>query len=52
VLLVAGCGDAADAKRAEGRRLFALLREELPPSKAARLAATISGAPRKALYEG
>ncbi len=52
VLLVAGCGDDADAKLAEGRRLFALLREELPPSKAARLAATISGAPRKALYEG
>ncbi len=52
VLLVAGCGDDAEVKLAEGRRLFALLREELPPSRAARLAASISGAPRKALYEG
>ena len=51
VLLVAGAGDAdADAKLAEGRRVFALLREELPPAKAAKLAAAISGAPRKALY--
>ncbi|KGI77065.1 16S rRNA (cytidine(1402)-2'-O)-methyltransferase [Oleiagrimonas soli] len=50
VLLVAGCADAAEAQLAEGRRLFALLREELPPSKAARLASSISGAPRKALY--
>jgi 16S rRNA (cytidine1402-2'-O)-methyltransferase len=30
--------------------VFALLREELPPAKAAKLAAAISGAPRKALY--
>ncbi|GAB3025771.1 16S rRNA (cytidine(1402)-2'-O)-methyltransferase [Oleiagrimonas citrea] len=50
VLLVAGCADAAEAQLAEGRRLFALLREELPPSKAAKLAASISGASRKALY--
>ncbi len=33
-----------------GRRAFALLREHLPPSQAARLAAEISGAPRKRLY--
>lgn len=53
VVLVAGAsGEAADAQLAEGRRVFALLREELPPSKAAKLAAAISGAPRKALYEG
>lgn len=52
VILVAGCGEEADAKLAEGQRIFAILREELPPSKAARLAAAISGAPRKALYEG
>ncbi len=51
VLLVAGCADAAQAQLAEGRRLFALLSAELPPSRAAKLAATISGAPRKALYE-
>jgi 16S rRNA (cytidine1402-2'-O)-methyltransferase len=50
VLLVAGRGEEADAKLAEGRRVFAILREELPPAKAAKLAAAISGAPRKALY--
>ncbi len=51
VLLVAGRGEEADAKLAEGRRIFAILREELPPAKAAKMAAAISGAPRKALYE-
>lgn len=50
VVLVAGRGDDADAKLAEGRRVFAILREELPPAKAAKLAAAISGAPRKQLY--
>jgi 16S rRNA (cytidine1402-2'-O)-methyltransferase len=51
VLLVAGAeGDAADAQLAEGRRVFSLLREELPPARAAKLAAAITGAPRKALY--
>ncbi len=50
VVLVAGRGEAADAKLAEGQRVFAILREELPPAKAAKLAAVISGAPRKALY--
>ncbi|HKE47552.1 MAG TPA: 16S rRNA (cytidine(1402)-2'-O)-methyltransferase [Rhodanobacteraceae bacterium] len=51
VLLVAGAADAdADAALAEGRRVFALLRDELPPAKAAKLAAAITGAPRKALY--
>jgi 16S rRNA (cytidine1402-2'-O)-methyltransferase len=53
VLLIAGAfGDDADAKLAEGRRVFALLRDELAPAKAAKLAAAISGAPRKALYHG
>ncbi|MEO7063860.1 MAG: 16S rRNA (cytidine(1402)-2'-O)-methyltransferase [Dokdonella sp.] len=52
VLLIAGAeGEAADAQLAEGRRVFALLREELPPARAAKLAAAITGAPRKALYE-
>ncbi|MEW9625600.1 16S rRNA (cytidine(1402)-2'-O)-methyltransferase [Rhodanobacter geophilus] len=51
VILVAGRGEEADAKLAEGRRIFAILRDELPPAKAAKLAAAISGAPRKALYE-
>jgi 16S rRNA (cytidine1402-2'-O)-methyltransferase len=53
VLLIAGVADAdADAQLAEGRRVFALLRDELAPAKAAKLAAAISGAPRKALYHG
>jgi 16S rRNA (cytidine1402-2'-O)-methyltransferase len=43
VIIVAGRGEEADAKLAEGRRVFALLRDELPPA--------ISGAPRKLLYE-
>ena len=51
VILVAGRGEEADAKLAEGQRVFAILREELPPAKAAKLAAAISGASRKALYE-
>jgi 16S rRNA (cytidine1402-2'-O)-methyltransferase len=50
VVLVAGRGEEADAKLAEGQRIFAILRDELPPAKAAKLAAAISGAPRKALY--
>ena len=50
VVLVQGVGEDADARIAEGRRLYAKLGEHLPPSTAARLAAEISGAPRKALY--
>lgn len=50
VLLVQGVGDDADAKVVEGRRLYAKLAEHLPPSTAAKLAAELSGAPRKALY--
>jgi 16S rRNA (cytidine1402-2'-O)-methyltransferase len=50
VLVVAGRGEDADAKLAEGQRVYALLRAELPPAQAAKLAAAISGAPRKALY--
>jgi len=52
VILVAGRGEEVDAKLAEGRRVFAILRDELPPAKAAKLAAVISGAPRKLLYQG
>ena len=52
VLLVAGADANADtAKLVEGRRMFELLRRELPPSRAAKLAAEITGAPRKLLYE-
>ncbi|OOG37775.1 16S rRNA (cytidine(1402)-2'-O)-methyltransferase [Rhodanobacter sp. C05] len=52
VILVAGRGEETDAKLAEGQRIFAILREELPPAKAAKMAAAITGAPRKLLYEG
>lgn len=51
VVMVGGADDDAAAVRlAEGRRAFELLRKELPPGRAARLAAEISGAPRNALY--
>lgn len=50
VLLVGGRPDEEDARLVEGRRVFALLREELPPARAAKLAAAITGAARKALY--
>lgn len=50
VLVVEGAGDDADAALSEGRRVYALLSAHLPPSAAARLAAEITGAPRKALY--
>ncbi len=50
VLLIQGVGDDADAKLVEGRRVYAKLVEHLPPSTAAKLAAEISGASRKALY--
>ncbi len=50
VLLIEGAGDDADAKIAEGRRIYTKLSAHLPPSTAAKLAAELSGAPRKALY--
>ncbi|MGA9342992.1 MAG: 16S rRNA (cytidine(1402)-2'-O)-methyltransferase [Rhodanobacteraceae bacterium] len=51
VLLVAGAeGNADGAAVVEGQRIFALLREELPPAQAAKLASAITGAPRKTLY--
>ncbi|GAB3753701.1 16S rRNA (cytidine(1402)-2'-O)-methyltransferase [Lysobacter olei] len=50
VVMVEGAGDDADARLAEGKRLYAKLAEHLPPSTAAKLAAELSGAPRKALY--
>lgn len=50
VLLVQGADEDADARLAEGRRVYALLGAHMPPSAAARLAADITGAPRKALY--
>ncbi len=50
VVMVQGAGDDEEARIAEGRRLYAKLNEHLPPSTAAKLAAELSGAPRKALY--
>jgi 16S rRNA (cytidine1402-2'-O)-methyltransferase len=52
VLVVAGAPEAADARLVEGRRIYTTLVGHLPPSKAARLAAELSGAPRKTLYGG
>lgn len=52
VLLVHGAHEDADARVSEGRRLYAALSPHLPPSTAAKLAAELSGAPRKALYGG
>jgi 16S rRNA (cytidine1402-2'-O)-methyltransferase len=52
VLLVRGAeSEGGAAQLAEGRRVYKLLCAELPPSRAAKLAAEITGAPRKALYE-
>ncbi len=50
VLLIQGAGDDEGAKLAEGHRVYAKLVEHLPPSTAAKLAAEITGAPRKELY--
>jgi 16S rRNA (cytidine1402-2'-O)-methyltransferase len=52
VVIVQGAGEDADAKVVEGRRLYTKLSEHLPPSTAAKVAADLSGAPRKALYGG
>ena len=46
VVIVEGAGEDADAKVAEGQRLYAKLSEYLKPSQAAKLAAELSGAPR------
>jgi 16S rRNA (cytidine1402-2'-O)-methyltransferase len=50
VVLVQGATDDEEARIAHGKRLYAKLGEHLPPSTAAKLAAELSGAPRKALY--
>ncbi|AXI84080.1 16S rRNA (cytidine(1402)-2'-O)-methyltransferase [Xylella taiwanensis] len=52
VVIVQGAADQATARIAEGRRVYTLLKAHLPPSGAAKLAAEITGAPRKALYGG
>lgn len=54
VIVVAGIdaddADGASARLAEGLRVYKLLCRELAPSRAAKLAAEITGAPRKLLY--
>jgi len=51
VVLVKGADDDdAETKLAEGQRVYQILSAELPPSRAAKLAAEITGAPRKVLY--
>lgn len=51
VILIHGANDrAGEAQLVEGRRVFRLLVADLAPSIAARIAAEITGAPRKALY--
>jgi 16S rRNA (cytidine1402-2'-O)-methyltransferase len=50
VLVVAGNPDADAAALVDGRRLYAALSRELPPARAAKIAAELSGAPRRALY--
>lgn len=52
VLVLEGAADEGEARIAEGRRLYARLAAHLKPSQAAKLAAELSGAPRKALYGG
>jgi len=53
VLVVSGADDDVDdARLREGRRIYQALVAHLPPSQAARVAADLSGASRKALYRG
>lgn len=52
VIIVRGCEDDSGVALAEGQRLYAKLVEHMKPSQAAKLAAELSGAPRKALYGG
>ena len=52
MLVVRGSVDREAAQLAEGKRLYAKLAAHLKPSQAAKLAAELSGAPRKALYVG
>jgi 16S rRNA (cytidine1402-2'-O)-methyltransferase len=52
VVLVQGASEDVDAKVVEGKRLYATLIDHLPPSTAAKIAADLSGASRKALYGG
>ncbi|HET6603842.1 MAG TPA: 16S rRNA (cytidine(1402)-2'-O)-methyltransferase [Xanthomonadaceae bacterium] len=50
VLVVGGAPEDAGAALVQGRRAYELLCRHLSPSQAARVAAELTGAPRKALY--
>ncbi|PJJ98791.1 16S rRNA (cytidine(1402)-2'-O)-methyltransferase [Lysobacteraceae bacterium NML75-0749] len=50
VVLIEGAADSGEAQQAEGLRIYRALLAHLPPSTAAKIAAELSGAPRKALY--
>ena len=52
VLVLRGADDDGSAALREGRRLYEKLAQHLAPSQAAKLAAELSGAPRKSLYGG
>jgi 16S rRNA (cytidine1402-2'-O)-methyltransferase len=52
VVIVQGAPEDADASLADGRRVYAVLCNHMKPSQAAKVAAEITGAPRKALYGG
>lgn len=52
VLVVAGNPEPQAAALALGRRILDALAGEMAPSRAARIAAAVSGAPRRALYGG
>ena len=51
VIVIAGALHATRASSFEARGLLKVLLQELPPAKAAKLAAKITGEPRDALYE-
>lgn len=51
VIVVAGNPDGNAAALVQGRRLYAALARELPPARAAKVAAELTGAPRRALYQ-
>ncbi len=51
VLMISGSSDDLYAARLEeGKRVYDVLRRELPPGRAAKVASEITGAPRNALY--
>ena len=50
VLVVAGAEVQTDASLLQAQQLYRALLDELPPSRAAKVAAKIHGVPRRALY--